>query len=148
MIIHPEIRVTPDLPTIRFSEPRDQVDLDIEIPRILNREKWGCSTYFKVQFINHEKTEVLASAEFVVVQEIQGSYTNAANPSQPMTSETFKCKAEIIGKWWYSSLEKAKGQKGGVVKWNPGLKVHQLIINDEVVYADANKDKVLEAQAA
>ncbi len=149
MIIHPEIYVTPDLPTIRFREPRDQIDLDEELPKILHTQGWGCGTYFHVQFINHEKTELLASVRYVVTQEIEASHTSDANPYQPVTRIVFSRKAERIGEWWYSSLEKAriliaKGSEGKVV-WNPGKKLHQLKIGDEVVFEDRDKKLVEEA---
>jgi hypothetical protein len=75
MLIYPEILITPDLPTIKFHQPRDQIKLDIELPRILHNQGWGCGTYFHVQFLNHEKTELLACALYVVTKEVEGIHT-------------------------------------------------------------------------
>jgi len=149
MIIHPEVFTTPDYPTIKFREPKEKVDLDMELPKILHTQGWSCGTYFKVQFVNHDKTELLASAEYVVNQEIESMHVNDANPYQPMTKTIYSRKYEQISEWWYSSLERAKdiissGNVNSKVVWNPGKQVHQLKINDEVVFEDKNKQKVLD----
>jgi len=142
MIIHPDIYTTPDKPTIRFKEPREKVDLDNELPKILHSQGWGCGTYFNVQFMNHEKTVLLASALYVVTHEIEGVNTSDANPYQPVTKTVFNRKAERIGDWWPRGIGKT------TVYWNPGKKVHQVKINgDEVIYESADKEKALAAAA-
>ncbi len=152
MVIHPEVVVTPDLPTIKFREPRDQVDLDVELPRILHAQGWGCGTYFHVQFLSYDRTKLLASANFVVSEEVEKLYTSEANPYQPITKTVFSRKAEIIGNWWTCSLEGetvnvvADGSKP-VVKWNPGLKVHQVKLGDKVIYSSKDKDEALKVAA-
>jgi hypothetical protein len=100
MVIHPEVIVTPDTPTIKFREPREQVDLSKELPRILNAQGWGCGTYFNVQFLNHEKTKLLACGRFVVIEETESLHTSDANPYQPMTKTMIARCAEQIGDWW------------------------------------------------
>lgn len=100
MVIYPEVIVTPDTPTIKFHQPRDQVDLSKELPRILHAQGWGCGTYFNVQFLNHEKTKLLACGRFVVTEEVESIQTNDANPYQPMTKTVFSRQAEQIGEWW------------------------------------------------
>ena len=101
MVIYPEIQVTPDSPTIKFSQPRDQVDLSKELPRILHAQGWGCGTYFNVQFLNHEKTKLLACARFVVTEEVETLQTSD-NQYQPMTKTVFSRRAEQISDWWPS----------------------------------------------
>lgn len=103
MVIYPEIQVTPDRPAIRFSQPRDQIDLQKELPRILHAQGWGCGTYFDVQFLNHEKTKLLSCGVFVVSEEIESIQTNDANPYQPMTKTVFSRAAMQIGEWWPAS---------------------------------------------
>ncbi len=100
MIIVPEVMVTPDFPTIRFREPRDQVDLSRELPKILHSQGWGCGTYFHVQFLSHDKTQLLASALYVVSREVESLHTSEANPYQPMTKTIFGRTADIVGNWW------------------------------------------------
>lgn len=100
MLIYPEIIPTPDSPTIKFNQPRDQIDLDKELPRILHAQGWGCGTYFHVQFLNHEKTKLLSCGRFVVSEETETIQTNDANPYQPMTRTVFSRRAEQIGEWW------------------------------------------------
>lgn len=159
MIIHPEIIVTPDLPTIRFKEPREQVDLDKELPRILHTQGWGCGTYFHVQFLNHEKTKLLASATFVVSEEVESIHTNLANEYQPVTRTVFTRKAEQIGDWWGHDIEGEKIDAAedespetkpavdeavveGVIAWNPHRQIHELTVDGKVVYENKDRKKV------
>ena len=100
MLIYPDIQATPDSPTIKFYQPRDQIDLNKELPRILHTQGWGCGTYFNVQFLNHEKTKLLSCGRFVVSEEVETLQTNDANPYQPMTRTVFSRRAEQIGEWW------------------------------------------------
>jgi hypothetical protein len=100
MVIFPEIRVTPDSPTVMFYQPREKVNLDQELPRILATQGWGCGTYFNVQFLNHEKTKLLACARFVVSEESESVRTSSADPYQPVTKTVFSRKADQIGDWW------------------------------------------------
>lgn len=103
MLIYPDIQATPDSPTIKFYQPRDQIDLSKELPRILHTQGWGCGTYFNVQFLNHEKTKLLSCGRFVVSEEVETLHTNDANPYQPMTKTVFSRSAEQIGDWWPES---------------------------------------------
>ena len=100
MVIFPEIIVTPDMPTVKFYQPREMVKLDQELPRILASQGWGCGTYFNVQFLNHEKTKLLACARFVVSEESESVRTSSADPYQPVTKTVFSRKADQIGDWW------------------------------------------------
>ena len=100
MIIHPNVIATPDCPVVRFHESRELVDLDVELPRILSREGWSVGTYFHIQFVNHEKTILLAAAEFIVTQSLEETGVSEANPYQPMTKTIRLHKAEQIGGWW------------------------------------------------
>ena len=136
MTIHPEIIVTPDMPTIRFREPRDEVNLDMELPRILHAQGWGCGTYFHVQFLSHDKTALLASARYVVSEEIESLYTSEADPYQPVTKTVFSRKAERMGEWW---PEHTQNTQEALVVWNPGRKVHEVKLGKEVVYSSADK---------
>mgnify|MGYP001559264246 FL=1 len=158
MIIAPEIVVTPDLPTIRFREPRDRVNLDIELPRILYNQGWGCGTYFHIQFMSHDKNKLLASALFVVSEEVETLHTSDS-AYQPVTKTVFNRKAEQIGEWWHSleltGKEKPKEfvhlipnpedivdppQLKATVTWNPGKKTHQVKVGDTVIYESPDKD--------
>ena len=100
MVIHPEVIPTPDTPTVRFREPRELVDLEKELPRILHTQGWNCGTYFNVQFLNHEKTKLLVCGRFVVTEEVESVQTSDSNPYQPMTKTVFSRRAEQIGEWW------------------------------------------------
>ena len=104
MVIYPEVQVTPDCPTIKFNQPRDQIDLNKELQRILHAQGWGCGTYFNVQFLNHEKTKLLSCGRFVVSEEVESLQTNDANPYQPMTRTVFSRVAMQIGGWWPERL--------------------------------------------
>lgn len=100
MVIYPEVIVTPDTPTVKFSSPREQVDLDKELPRILSTQGWGCGTFFNVIFTNHEKTKLLSCARFVVTEEIENVQTNDSNPYQPITKTVYARSAAQLGEWW------------------------------------------------
>jgi len=119
MRIHPEIIVTPDQPTIKFREDHEQVDLKVELPKILHSQGWSCGTYFNVQFVDHKRTELLRSGLFVVSEETESLHTNEANPYQPMTRTEFNRKAVQIGDWWTSEPQEflVAGVRPEVV-WN------------------------------
>ena len=99
MVVYPEVLVTPDAPTIKFHQPRELVDLEKELPRILHAQGWGVGTFFHVQFISHDKTKLLACAKFVVSEEVESVQTSD-NQYSPMTKTVFSRKAEQIGDWW------------------------------------------------
>ena len=104
MVIHPEVIVTPDCPTIKFRQPKDQIDLDRELPRILQTQGWGCGTYFHVQLFNHDKTKLLASALYVVTEEVE-TLSVSEDQYRPVTRTVFNRKASLVGGWW-EHLEK------------------------------------------
>lgn len=108
MLIYPDIQATPDCPTIKFNQPRDQIDLHKELPRILHAQGWGCGTLFNIMFLNHEKTKLLACGRFVVSEEIESLQTNDANPYQPMTRTVFSRSAAQIGDWWPAKIDAEK----------------------------------------
>lgn len=102
MVIHPQVFTTPDCPVVQFRESRSQIDLDQEIKRVVNREKWGVGTYFHVQLMDHERKTLLASALFVITEEMEQNVVNEDNPYQPMTKTVQMRKAAQIGQWWDS----------------------------------------------
>lgn len=84
MIIVPKVFVTPDRPIVRFKQPKDHFDIDKEIHRVLNAQGWGLGTYFSVQFVNHDETELISQAEYVVskdTEDFQTKNDNQYNPS-------------------------------------------------------------------
>ena len=111
MVIYPDIQSTPDCPTIKFNQPQEQINLDIELPKILHSQGWGCGTMLNIIFLNHEKTKLLACGRFVVAEEIETLHTNDANPYQPMTRTVFSRRAEQIGGWWPASTPRIDDQK-------------------------------------
>lgn len=139
MVIYPEIIVTPDLPTIRFKQPKEQIDLDVEIPKILHAQGWACGTYFNIQFVSHDKTKLLSTALYVVTEEVESLQTNESNPYQPVSRTLISRKAEIIGDWKNFVGTSAEVE----VRWNPGLKKHQVLSGDKVIYESSDKDEAL-----
>ena len=109
MIIHPNVIVTPDCPTVQFRQSQEQVDLDREIPRILHAQGWEIGTYFNVQFISHDRTTVLSSARFMVTHVSESLFTNETNPQQPSTKVVWSRMAEQIGDWWSLEVAASKG---------------------------------------
>ena len=108
MIIHPDIFVTPDYPIVRFREPREQIDLDVEVPKILHTQGWGLGTYFSIQFVSHDKTKLYSSARFVVTAEREHFHVTNPEGFQPMTKTLGLRKAEQIEKWWFASDQNSK----------------------------------------
>jgi len=100
MVIHPEVIVTPDCPTVKFRQPREQVDLGKELQKILHHQGWGCGTIFNVQFINHDRTKLLACARFVVTEEIEATNISEVSQYQTMTKTVITRQAEQIEDWW------------------------------------------------
>lgn len=142
MIIHPHIDPTPDRPIVQFREPKEQVNLEKELPFILHGQGWGCGTHFHVQFLSHDRTKLLADGEFVVISEMESLQTTD-NAYTPMTKAVVSRKVEQIGDWVYFNGKEEKIQENPVktatIKWNPGKKVHQIVVDDEVVYESSNK---------
>lgn len=150
MLIHPEIIPTPDSPTVKFREPKEKVNLDIEIPKILGSQGWGIGINFDIQFISHDRTQLLASGKFIVVSENESLQTANPDGYQPMTKTVLARQAKQIGEWNYfvDSTQEMKEATEDVlanvatakeVKWNPGKKVHQVLQGDEVLYENADK---------
>ena len=145
MLIHPEIVVTPDCPTVQFREPKEKINLDVELPKILNAQGWGLGTYFHVQFINHDKTALIQSGKFVVTEEAESLHTANRDGYQPMTKTISARKAKQIGDWFYSEVpctalpNELEGKVLPNIKWNPGKKVHEVKAGDEVLFASADK---------
>lgn len=150
MVIYPEVLVTPDCPTIKFRQPREQVDLDKELPRILQAQGWGCGTYFHVQFLSHDKTRLLASALFVVSEEVESMVTSDTNAYQTVTKTVFSRKVSQIGDWWPEAkldvTESATNVPAVAMKavWNPGKKIHQIKLGESVVYETPDKQEARE----
>ncbi len=109
MIIHPEIIVTPDCPTIKFREPMEKIDLDIEIPKILANQGWGLGTKFNIEFINHDRTKLIAAGNFIVSEDAESLQTANPDGYQPITKTVQARKAAQIGEWFYPG--KAKSRK-------------------------------------
>ena len=150
MVIHPEIIVTPDCPTIKFRQPKENVDLDIQISKILNVQGWSCGTYFNVQFISHDKTKLMASARYVVTEELEFLHVNESNPMQTMTKAVTTRKAKQIGDWFYpnpleveESVQIEPPVGPATVNWNPGKKMHQVIIDGGVIFESKNKQEAV-----
>lgn len=100
MVVHPQTG-RPDRPTVQFFEPRELVNLKVELARLLaHGDVVGVGTYFNVQFLSHDRKALLSSALFVVTHEEQRRVTNEANPYQPISSDPWTRKFAQIGEWW------------------------------------------------
>lgn len=141
MVIHPEVVVTPDCPTVKFRQPREQVKLDVELPKILQAQGWGCGTYFHVQFISHDKTELLASGRFVVAGESETVETTD-DPYRPVTKTVYNRKFAQIGDWWAAKTMEAKPSDLELkASWNPGKKKYEVKSGDKLVFESADKQE-------
>lgn len=100
MIVNSEIFVTPDCPTVRIRAPRETVDLDAELPKILHHQGWDVGTIFHVQFVDRERTRLLAMAPFVVVEATETLQTTEPSPYQTMTKMVTSRKYDRLGPWF------------------------------------------------
>ena len=147
MVIQPEVFVTPDRPVVRFREPREKVDLGNELPKVIHAQGWGIGTYFNVQFIDHDRTTLIASAEFLVTEVREGLHTSESNPYQPVTKTVFMRKYEQVSRWWEHSQEMKVREKLSdemTTSWNPGKKVHQVKKGDKVIFESPDKELALQ----
>lgn len=102
MIIHPDINNTPDRPVISFRTPKELMDLTLELARAMESQGWALGTRFTVQFVNHERTQLLSTAEFVVSDREESFITNNDNPYAPTSKDIVTYRAMQVSDWWYS----------------------------------------------
>jgi hypothetical protein len=95
MVIAPKVFITPDRPVIRFKQPREKTDLDKEIQRVLRAQGWGLGTYFNVQFVSHDETELISQAKYVVSKDCEDFQTNEDNLYNP-SSKTVHLREAIL----------------------------------------------------
>jgi len=149
MKINPEVFTTPDRPIIRLREFKGNVDLDDAISKIIHAQGWGAGTYFSVQFMNHERTKIFSTAEFMVTQDDESIVTLNPDSRNPNTKMVSKLKAERLGDWHNTSFIDERDPKNKTVekidaevKWNPGVKKHQVIQGGEVIFESDDKTEV------
>ena len=137
-IMRPEVFTTPDCPTIKFREKEEVVNLDIEIPKILISQGWGLGTIFCVQFTNHERTQIVKVARFIV--DTQDSDIQTFNPDSqsPMTKMVETRTAKQIETWIYPNGAPVDISTK-LVKWNFGNKEYEVKLGDNVLFSSASK---------
>jgi len=148
--INPEVFTTPDRPIIRIREFRGHVDLDDLISKLIHAQGWGSGTYFSVQFMNHERSKIFASGEFMVTMADEALVTSNPDSRNPNTKMVSHLKSEMVGEWFVTSFidERDPARKQDVkkldaeVKWNPGVKRHQVIVDNEVVFESEDKSDI------
>ena len=107
-IIRPEIFITPDCPTVKFREDPQNINLAIEIPKILTSQGWALGTIFYIQFIDHDKTKLIKVARFIVTSENSDLRTYNPYGPQPMTKLVETREATQIEAWFYPAGEPVK----------------------------------------
>ena len=132
MIIKPDIVVTPDRPRVTFREPRDKVEFEREIQRVLWRQGWSLGTYFDVHFVDHDRTRILAVGHFVVAGEREELRTAEPDPDRPITKSVKVYAVQQIGGW----LDLVAPM---TTKWNVGAGVFEVRRGEEVVGSDPDK---------
>lgn len=135
-IIRPEIFTTPDYPIVSFREEQEKINLAEELPKILQAQGWGLGTVFTIQYINHERTNLIKLARFVVCAENVFVQTSNPDGPSPMTKTVEARKAVQIEPWFYtnSSLKRT-------VKWNIGDKVHEVYEGDKIIFKSKDKEE-------
>ena len=107
-IIRPEIFTTPDCPTVKFREEPENINLAIELPKILTSQGWALGTIFCIQFVNHEKTKLIKAARFIVTSENSSLQTFNPDGPQPMTKLVEARGASQMEAWFYPAGEPVK----------------------------------------
>lgn len=152
MIIHPDINNTPDRPVIKFRQPKELMDLTLELGRAMKSQGWALGTRFTVQFINHEKTQLLSTAEFVVSDREESFITNDDNPYAPTSRDIVTYRAIQVDDWWYSELgseirdtpEPEPEILVPKLAYDKTTKVHQVRLGDEILFENQFKGKCQE----
>jgi hypothetical protein len=146
MIIHPRIDITPNRPIVIFREPREQVDLDKALPRILRTQGWACGTFFHIQFQSHKQDKLYSFATYVVTQDDEMLVVNEDNPYQTVTKTAFNYKAEIVGDWWFAEYQEEIDETATTVKmaYDKTSKLHQAKRGNDILYENQFKGKVSE----
>jgi hypothetical protein len=138
--------------------------LEKEISKVINYQRWSCGTYFNVQCVNHNRSKLLQTSLWVVCEETEDVRVNEDNPYSPVSHIVSARKAAQIGDWWYSgavfneetvepptpsqvvaeSFDDSVWQDidvaNAIRKWNPGKQRHEVLVDDEVVYASPHKN--------
>ena len=104
-ITRPEIFITPDCPTVKFREAPENINLDIELPKILTQQGWGLGTIFCIQFVNHERTKLTKIARFIVHTENSSIQTFNPDSERPMTKLVEARQATQMEAWFYPGGE-------------------------------------------
>lgn len=99
MIISPQIIVTPDTPMVLFREAKEAFDIEAEVMKVVQRQGWGLGTRFNVHFISHDRTTLLATAEYIVTGEVEDYVTNDVDGYQTMSKTVFRRKCARLGDW-------------------------------------------------
>ena len=136
MLIRPEIFTTPDCPIVKFRESAENINLDIEIQKVLQSQGWGLGTIFSVQFINHDRTELIKTARYVVISENSDLRTFNPDSQSPMTKQVERRQAKRMESWFYPNPASAQEME---VKWNVGEKEYQVKRGEEILFSSKDK---------
>jgi len=140
MIIRPDIFTTPDCPTVKFREEPENINLAIEIPRLLTNQGWGLGTIFSIQFVNHEKTKLIKVARFIVTAEDETLQTFNPDSDRPMTKLVQGRSAKQMEAWFYPDSAPVAGA-GRTVKWNFGSKTHDVMQGEKILFSGKTKEE-------
>ena len=145
-IIRPVISTTPDSPIVTFREDPKNINLDIEIPKLLVSQGggWELGTIFSVRFVNHERTKLIKVARFIVTLEDSSIQTFSPDGPQPMTKLVEAREVRQIENWFYPDrvlLEDNNSADGSekIVKWNFGDGKFRVTQGDNILFRSKNK---------
>lgn len=105
----------------------------------------------KIQCVNHDRTTILSFAEFLVYDRSEEIRRVEVSDYETKSGAIAKYSVLKIQDW----QDTPAGRNAGIVtgnvistspelKWNPGTKTHQAIVNGNVVYEDPDKQKVID----
>ena len=142
MIVKPQIIATPDCPTVMFRESAEAFDVEEEVRKALHRQGWGIGTRFNVHLVNHEATELLATASYIVTGEIEDYQTRDVDGYTSMSKTVYRRKCARLGEWTEFLLAEKPARIAPLeVKWNPGKKAYDVKSGDTVIATEEDKEK-------
>ena len=131
---------------IRTRCPKDHVTDQMIHQRVLNANL-SAGDIVTVQCFNHDRTAVLHYAEYLVYDRSTQIRRIEVNDSETRQIDDVSFSVMRMAEWKDTPLAEKPtaihlGNLSNVdIRWNPGKKVHQILVNGEVVQETVDKDE-------
>jgi len=130
---------------IRTRCPKDHITDQMIHQRVLNANL-SAGDIVTVQCFNHDRTAVLHYAEYLVYDRRTQIRRIEVNDSEPRQIDDVSFSVMRMAEWKDTPLAEKKPEaipfgNNVDIRWNPGKKVHQILVNGEVVQETVDKDE-------